>query len=372
MQQKHPKIIESKSSALNLQGRVTLIMFLGLLLMGLVMTLRMVMPYVLSVTMGGVLALLSYPVYLKLRRRHFNSKSASLIVTLGIIFLVIAPVITFFTITVKQAMSLINELDSTGVFSFKFLLNRISHWELVNRVVGDPETLDKQIRDWIQGIGKFGTSALLSWAGNVPKIVLQLALASISCFFFLMDGPKFLSWISDKIPMDSDVRAKIYQSFQDTAISSIWATLAAALAQSVIMLISFVSLGVPAAFLATGATFIFAWIPILGSTPVWLSGALYLYLKSSILKAVLMIILGCITGVVDNFVRPIVLKGRGNLHPLIGLVAIFGGIEMFGLIGIFIGPILVAVVLSILQIWPVVGQRFGLMSRSSGEVRKIK
>jgi predicted PurR-regulated permease PerM len=55
-----------------------------------------------------------------------------------------------------------------------------------------------------------------------------------------------------------------------------------------------------------------------------------------------------------------------KMHPLVSLVAIFGGIEMFGILGIFLGPILAAVLIALLQLWPEVGQRFGLLPGSKG------
>ena len=88
------------------------------------------------------------------------------------------------------------------------------------------------------------------------------------------------------------------------------------------------------------------------------------------LKAILMMVFGLMTGLVDNFVRPMILKGRSKMHPLVSLVAIFGGIEMFGIMGVFLGPILAAVLIALLQIWPEVGQRFGLLPGSKArEVR---
>ena len=83
-----------------------------------------------------------------------------------------------------------------------------------------------------------------------------------------------------------------------------------------------------------------------------------------------MVVCGLMTGLVDNFVRPLILQGRSKMHPLVSLVAIFGGIEMFGILGIFLGPILAAVLIALLQIWPEVGQRFGLLpGATEGECR---
>jgi predicted PurR-regulated permease PerM len=105
-------------------------------------------------------------------------------------------------------------------------------------------------------------------------------------------------------------------------------------------------------------------LPLVGRTPAWLAGAIYLYLQDAMLKAILMVVFGLMAGLIENFVRPLILKGRSKMHPLVSLVAIFGGIGMFGIMGIFLGPILAAVLIALLQSWPEVGQRFGLLPGS--------
>src|SRR4029434_3460266 len=225
---------------------------------------------------------------------------------------------------------------------------------------------ENQARRWMQSVGTGATATILGLAAHLPNIFLQLALASIACFFLLVDGHRFLCWMTDKVPIAADVQVKVVQAFQETAISVIWATLAAAAAQSAVMLLSYLTLGVPAAFLAAGATFLFAWIPLVGCSPVWLAGAIYLYAQDALLKAILMVVCGLMTGIVDNVVRPMILKGRSKMHPLVSLVAIFGGIEMFGLLGTFPWPSLAAALIALWQLWPAVGQRFGLLPGAPG------
>jgi predicted PurR-regulated permease PerM len=74
-----------------------------------------------------------------------------------------------------------------------------------------------------------------------------------------------------------------------------------------------------------------------------------------------MIAAGLFTGVIDNVVRTIVLKGRSNMHTLVTLVASFGGIGLFGIMGVFIGPVLASIGIALLQAWPDIGRRFGLL-----------
>jgi predicted PurR-regulated permease PerM len=345
------------------QRRTTLITFLALLLVILIFSLRMVQPYLLAVWMGGILALLCMRPYQKLRAWGMPPKLASLMITLGVTFLVIGPMVIFASLVVQQGITVGQEITTNENFSVASILDRIRQWKLFSSVFGDMGTLQRQTRSWIQTAGKGLTGVILGIMSNLPQLLLQLALTAISCFFLILDGKRLIAWTADKIPLDYDVRESLIYSFQNTAVSVIWATLAAALAQASVMFFSYLILDVPAAFLAAGATFIFAWIPMVGSVPVWVIGAIYLWTQGATLKVLLMIGLGFLTGIIDNFVRPFVLKGRGEMHPLVSLVAIFGGIEMFGIIGVFIGPILVAVALSLLQVWPKVGIRFGLIPR---------
>ena len=176
---------------------------------------------------------------------------------------------------------------------------------------------------------------------------LPVALASLAGGFLLVDGHRLLGWITDKLPLAADVRGHVGRSCQATAISVIWATIAAAAAQSGVMLLRALMLGVPAAFLAAGATVLFAWIPLVGCAPVWRAGAIALYAQDAMLHAILMVACGLMAGLVDHVVRSMILQGRSTMHPLVSLVAVFGGMEMFGILGIVLGPILAAVLMAL-------------------------
>src|SRR5205823_4659048 len=100
------------------------------------------------------------------------------------------------------------------------------------------------------------------------------------------------------------------------------------------LVLAFLILGIPEVFLAGGLTFLLSWLPMIGSAPMWLVGAIYLFAKSWTGKLVILLAFGLLTVVVDNIVRPMVLKGSAHMHPLISLVAILGGINMFGVFGV--------------------------------------
>jgi predicted PurR-regulated permease PerM len=269
---------------------------------------------------------------------------------------------------INQGIAIGGAVANFQGFSFHDTIAKLSQWGPIETIIGSPESLENQVRNALQSLGRAATGLVLSIATNIPEIALQVFISVITCFFLLMDGKKFMHWMQDKIPLDEEVRQKIVSSFQNTTVSVIWATLAAAGAQALCMILGFWILGVPGAVLAGGATFVFAWIPILGSVPVWIAGAIYLYTQGAIVKLIVMIIIGIFTGIVDNIVRPWVLSGRDETHPLVSLIAIFGGIQLFGIFGVFIGPIVVAILLTMLDIWPTLAQRARLMSPTTTRI----
>ncbi len=318
----------------------------------------MVGPYLLSVIMGSILALIVNPVYVRCRKKYKPGISAA-IVTLGLAVVFIAPLGLFTTLAVKEGIHMGQMVAERDDFSLASITSRLGDWEILRSVLGDTTSLDQQLRQGIKQGSQSASKLVLGIASGIPAILLQLVLLLLTCFFMLQDGRTFFAWMTNKVPLDHDVRVKLISSFRETAISVVWAGLAAAAAQAACMTFAFLILAVPAAFLAGGATFIFSWVPILGSVPVWMIGAIYLYVQGSVAKTIIMILIGLLTGVVDNLIRPMVLQGRSDMHPLVSLVAIFGGIELFGIFGVFIGPIVVAILIALLQTWPAIGNRFG-------------
>ncbi|HYG78397.1 MAG TPA: AI-2E family transporter [Planctomycetota bacterium] len=349
------------STATSRLHSASLIAFLLLLVLFTAILIAMVAPFTLAVLMGAIFAILTTPVYQKFRDRGLGPRLSAGLVTLGVIAIIIAPLGGFAYSGVKQGRAIFEALSQEDRLSFEAVSQRVSTWPGAETLLGTPEEIESQMRTAVASVSRTATSIVLAIASAIPEKLLQVALSVVSCFFLLIDGRRLVGWAREKIPLESNVRETLINSFRDTAISVIWATLAAAAAQALLMMIAFWALSIPGATLAGGATFIFAWIPVIGSTPVWAAGAIYLYIQGEVAMAVLMVIIGLLISVTDNFIRPMILKGRNDMHALVSLLAIFGGIDQFGIFGVFYGPILAAVVLALFNVWPVIGQRFGFL-----------
>ena len=152
--------------------------------------------------------------------------------------------------------------------------------------------------------------------------------------------------------------------FRSNAV--VMASLAGSASQAAIIFVGFRALGVPSALLAAGLTFVLSWVPNLAFV-VWVSGAIYLYSEGSMVRTGVMVGIGVVVGLVDNVVRPLVLRGQREIHPMVSLVAILGGIVAFGPAGVFLGPLVACMAIAILEIWPAVASYCGIAVSGSGD-----
>jgi predicted PurR-regulated permease PerM len=316
-------------------------------------------PYLLSLFLGGTAAMLAHPAQQWLQRKRGAGFAAVAITSLALA-LFVGPLTAFSILAVKQGIVIGREMSELKEFSPRALTAVLSRWGVVRAVVGDPAAVNARLKDGIRAAGQLTSETVLDLGRGVPEFLLQLAVAVVAFFFFLRDGERFMEWLLGLGAFDRQVQARLVESFRDTAISAVLAGLAAAASQSVLIVAGFLLLAVPGAFLAGGVTFICAWIPALGTVPASLAGLLYLYAQGEGVKMGLMLALALAASLVDNLIRPYVLKGRADMHPLFGLIAIIGGISMFGMLGVFIGPIIAAMLLALLKIWPAIAGRAGI------------
>jgi len=337
------------------------ITFTAALLVCFAVILRMIGPYLLGLFFGGMLAMLTYPVCRWLISRKLSRGAAAVAVTVLLLVLFFGPLALFSIMAIRQGINFIQNLAGFKEFTQENISGSLIRWQAVKSAICSNNQYGFRLNEAIQAAVQYAGMGILSLGKNIPLFLLQSIVSVISCFFFLLDGERFMKWLLGLNILDKEVQDKLVGSFHGTAISAILSGLAAASCESVFMLAAFLAMDLPGAFLAAGSVFIASWLPVVGATPVWLAAMVYLYTQGMLTKMILLFVIGSVAGITDNLFRALVLNGRAAMHPLIGLLAIFGGLDMFGILGVFIGPLLVAMFISLLKIWPIVGARFGII-----------
>lgn len=343
--------------------RAPLYVFLSVLLAIGYLVARMVAPYALALFVGAMLAALGQPVFKAARRLGMGPRLAAAAVTLGALLLVIVPAALFAVQAVRQGIAVAEVVSQREDITFEGVLQYLERLPPVRYLAQDSDGLRTQLVEAARRGAAVLTGALGRMAKGIPEFLLQLVLTVVALFFFLVDGKRFVDWMLERSALHPDVRSRLVQSLHGTAIATVWAGLAAAGVQALLVFLGFVILQIPAAFLAGGASFILAWIPMVGTLPVTLAGAAYLYSQEAMARLVGLLVLAVIVGLSDNLVRPLVLKGGEGMHPFVALLAILGGIEVFGIFGVFLGPVVAALFITLFDIWPALAERSGVKIR---------
>ncbi|MCX6111927.1 MAG: AI-2E family transporter [Proteobacteria bacterium] len=341
------------------ESTITRITFIALFVLVIVLAFKIACSFLIAIIVGALFALVLKPFQRRLTTKRINPTLSAYLVFAILVVTVVVPIGFFIRSLISQAITFKDYVSSSNI-SYNSISQSIGRWPIIGSLISNPVEVESQIKTWIIELGSWVSTFAMAEASKIPKLLFQTFFVLLSCLFFLLDGEKFIKFLHEKIPLRDDIRSALITSFKKSSRSAIWATLLAAVAQSVVIFLGFIILDIPAVFLAAGATFIFAFIPILGSTPVWIPAVIYLYLQGSVAKFIIMIVFGLIAGVIDNIVRIIILKGRvkdsKGLHPLISLVAVLGGIQVFGLFGVLIGPVIAALLISMLEVWPSVSK----------------
>jgi predicted PurR-regulated permease PerM len=185
------------------------------------------------------------------------------------------------------------------------------------------------------------------------KLLIGTIITLVALYYFLADGRSMLLQVMALSPLDSRYEEQLVDEFARMSRAVVLATLLSALAQGLLAGVGYFVVGVHTLFLLTLLTMLLAMVPFVGAGSVWISVCLWLFfIADRPWAAVLLALYGAlIVSTIDNVIKPIVLHGRSNLHPLLAFLSVLGGLRALGPIGIFVGPMVVAFLYTLLQMF---------------------
>jgi predicted PurR-regulated permease PerM len=193
---------------------------------------------------------------------------------------------------------------------------------------------------------------LLAAAGLIGQGLLELTLVVFIAFFFYRDGhalARRLANLADKI--GGELGGRMLQLTRSTVMGVMIGIVGTAAAQGLVALIGFLIAGVPAALLLGAATFFLSMVPV-GPPLIWGGAAWWLYDQGQTGWAIFMAIYGlAVISSVDNFVKPVLISRSASLPILLIALGVFGGVLAFGFVGIFLGPVILALALTLAEGW---------------------
>lgn len=201
-------------------------------------------------------------------------------------------------------------------------------------------SLTKAVEEGTQRVATFLTGWLGNLAAALPEAITNLFLFVLALYFALRDGPRLVQWGVRVSPVSPRRTGDLFAAIRLSVNGTMIGMLVVALVQGGLALIALLVCRVPNPFLWGFVASIVSALPIVGTTPVTMGSAVWLFLQDRPVAAIGMVVAALVIGVSDNVVRPWVLSSHDDMHPLVALLAIFGGLALFGPSGLLLGPVI--------------------------------
>jgi predicted PurR-regulated permease PerM len=337
-------------------GQLTTVLSYGAILLLGYLVFLVAEPFLVPLAWSAVLAIFFYPLHEKLQKK-MKPTGAALTSTMGVTLLLIVPALVVLVFTAREALDATarvqNALAVHGQGPNEGLPLRIAEWIRVR--------LPQSWRGWdlsnpLQQAGEKIASFLgARFAGLVKNLVsffVDLFILIFALFFMFRDGDAVVRGVRHLLPFDEDIQRDMLKESQELIFASVAVGLLVAAIQGMLGGVSFALAGISAPLFWGVLIAFFSLVPVVGSALIWGPAALWLTFSGQWGKALLVLaICGGVSTVADNIVRPLLLRNRTRLNELLLFVGVLGGLEAFGLLGLVIGPTIVAAAMGMFRVY---------------------
>jgi predicted PurR-regulated permease PerM len=328
---------------------------IALLVTGCVLVLR---PFLAAMLFAAVLCLSTWPAYEWIRTKLGGRSSlAAALFCLAILLVIAAPVALTAQSLIMHSSQMIDWVRGVldqGPFELPEFIRNVpllgpqldSYWHLLRDSREEIVSLAKRLVEPSKNM-------LLAFGGAAGEGLFQILVAVFVAFFFFRDGERVAATLRSGVGRlaGSEQGQALVNTAQNTVKGVVYGLIGTAIAQSIVALIGFLIAGVPGATLLAALVFILSFIPM-GPVLIWGGIAAWFYYQGEQGWAIFMLVYGAaIISSVDNFIKPILISRTSSMSLLPVVLGVFGGALAFGFIGIFVGPVLLALAMNMSAKW---------------------
>jgi predicted PurR-regulated permease PerM len=309
-------------------------------------------PVVWALLLGALLSPLNEKLTVRLgnRRRLGSSLTTALTVLLFVL-----PVTLLAAAVAVQASHLVARIDALTPDATGLATLDLAAWPILEKPVAwiaeNAHVTLEQLQGWVltgtkrllEALAASGGTVVMGAVGTVVSFVLMLFML----FFVLRDGPAVASRATGLLPIAAERRERALSFLTDVTRAVFVGIGATALVQGALVGLAFWITGLPSPLVFGVLAALFALVPVVGTTLVWVPAAIYLATLGEYWQAIFMAAWGTlVVGMVDNFLRPMLISGRAYVPTLAVFLGVMGGLSAFGFIGLFVGPIVLSLVVA--------------------------
>ena len=333
---------------------------LGLVVVISALFLTMIHQFLMAIFMAGLFSAMVNPLHHRLTAKLRGRENlASVLTVIGIVLLVLTPLAIIITLVVAQAIS-VGQSVTPWVQGFikepstlSALLEKIPYYE---EILPYRDIIIQKAGEMVGAVSTFLIDSLSSFTKVTIDAIFSSVIMLYVMFYFLSMGDVLLAKILYFLPLDDTNEQKLLKRFTSVARATIKGTLIIGIMQGAICGIAFAIAGIQGPVVWGSVMAIMSIIPAFGTAIIWLPALVILALTGHFGGVVILAVLcGAVAGNLDNVLRPRLVGKDTEMHDLFVLFGTLGGISMFGLLGIILGPIVAALFITI---WEIYGEAF--------------
>ncbi len=329
---------------------IALVLLLGFL------SYEILKPFLSPIAWAIVLSIVFYPLYI-FSVKYLKWKTIASLFTLLVILLMILGPFSYLTyLFITEVKSLADTMETDSFDSLKNLRQHPAVTAMLDKILTimniNEEELNKTISDNIARFGQELVNRITKKTANVVTISLNFIFMSFSIFFFLRDGPEFLKKVRNYVPFSEEQKDRLVRLIRDIIISTIYGGIVVSIVQGTMAGIAFFLLGISTPVVWGLATSIASFVPLVGAAGIWVPMTVYLFIENEVVKGIVLVIVGIFgISLIDNILKPVIIGSRTKMPILVIFFSILGGIKLFGLIGLIMGPLVLALFVSLIEIF---------------------
>jgi predicted PurR-regulated permease PerM len=358
------------------QWRLAGIVFFSVLaLVVLYATMKIIWPFLTAIILGAIIVTITFGLFRKVRAR-FNGRApaAAIVMLFGITFLLIIPLLIIGLMIVQQANSLIQQMQAGEAQQMMAQLDLPKRLAWVKRFAPnfDPEQarperlvvpLVREVPGWVARNGA-------QIVGGVAGLILGFLLVLLSAYFFYVEGESILDELAYLSPLPAAADREFAATVKDVIDATFRGHVITGLVQGAVTMVGLLIARVPASFFWGAVAMVLSLLPMVGAAIIWVPAVIYLFIAAAMGKApywqpIFLTAWGVlVVSTIDNVIRPWAMKGKSQLPAIPLLFSVLGGLQAFGFLGLVLGPLVFALLMSIIDIY----KRSFRMKRTDVEV----
>ena len=317
-------------------------------------------PFLMEILIAAVLVSIFYRPYEKLVKIFRNHRQlASLVMCLLLMLIIIFPTIKLLiyvsdksVVAYSQTVDFFSQPNFNQNIETKFLNSRVVKQFHFLELNGRDKNFQTTILNILQQSSDWLISAATYAAKETFNFIISLILIILCMFFFFIDGKNIIKSFSALSPLPRHYDEEIFNKFRTISYTTFTSTFLTAIVQGLIGAVGFAIIGFPV-FLAGSLITVLAFLP-LGSMIFYIPVSVYYLAMGKIWQGVLIILWGTVlVGVIDNLLRTYMIKGKIAVNPIFTFLSIIGGISLFGFWGVVLGPLVIALTVTVFHIYKI-------------------